>query len=144
VRTKNELSRYALSFSALLLLLPVVYPAQQGDRSPLSTPAMQAGPAIELEPPPGPQPPCGNEGIPAYPGVDQPATVKSWSKSDLGRDWKPPACTGWTEAGFTTLVTISARFLIPRNPRACFAISAQFLNSRGCAIGRLLTSSGEH
>ena len=107
---KNELSRYALSFLALLLLVPVVYPAQQADRSPLSTPALQAGPVIELEPPPGPQPPCGNEAIPAYPGVDQPATVKSWSKSDLGRDWKPPACTGWTEAGFTTLVTISARF----------------------------------
>jgi hypothetical protein len=36
--------------------------------------------------------------------------VKSWSKSDLGRDWKPPVCTGWTEVGFTTLVTIAARF----------------------------------
>jgi hypothetical protein len=36
--------------------------------------------------------------------------VKSWSESDLGRDWRPPACTGWTAAGFTTLVTTVARF----------------------------------
>jgi len=28
----------------------------------------------------------------------------------LGPDWKPPACTGWAETGFTTLVTIAARF----------------------------------
>jgi hypothetical protein len=42
--------------------------------------------------------------------VDELAIVKSWSKSDLGPDWKPPACTGWDEVGFTTLVTIAARF----------------------------------
>ncbi len=36
--------------------------------------------------------------------------MKPWSKSDFGSDWKPPACTGWTAAGFTTLVTIVARF----------------------------------
>ncbi|MGC2417553.1 MAG: DUF6675 family protein [Candidatus Acidiferrales bacterium] len=36
--------------------------------------------------------------------------MKSWSKSDLGPDWKPPACTGWAEVGFTALVTIAARF----------------------------------
>jgi hypothetical protein len=28
----------------------------------------------------------------------------------LGRDWKPPACTGWTDSGFTTLVVTVARF----------------------------------
>jgi hypothetical protein len=59
---------------------------------------------------PGPKPPCGNEPIPAYPGVDELAIVKSWPKSDFGRDWQPPACTGWAEVGFTTLVTIAARF----------------------------------
>ena len=36
--------------------------------------------------------------------------MKSWSKSDFGRDWRPPACTGWTAVGFTTLVTTVARF----------------------------------
>jgi hypothetical protein len=36
--------------------------------------------------------------------------VKSWSKSDFGRDWRPPACTGWAAAGFTALVTTVARF----------------------------------
>jgi len=58
----------------------------------------------------GPQPPCGKEPLPAYPGLDDSAIVKSWSKSDFGRDWTPPACTGWTAAGFTTLVTTVARF----------------------------------
>ena len=33
---------------------------------------------------------------------------ESWSASDAGRDWRPPDCTGWTAAGFTTLVTIAA------------------------------------
>jgi hypothetical protein len=58
----------------------------------------------------GPQPPCGKEPIPPYPGLDDSAVVKLWSKSDFGRDWIPPACTGWTAVGFTTLVTTVARF----------------------------------
>jgi len=109
---KNALPRFrdALSVSAFLLLLPAVYPAQEADRFQLSPPALHAGRLIDVEPQSGPQPPCGKEPIPAYPSVDEPAIVKSWSKSDFGRDWKPPACTGWTEVGFTTLVTIAARF----------------------------------
>jgi len=58
----------------------------------------------------GPQPPCGREPVPTYPGLDDSATVKSWSKSELGRDWRPPACTDWAAVGFTTLVTTVARF----------------------------------
>lgn len=58
----------------------------------------------------GPQPPCGKEPLPPYPGLDDSASVTSWSKSDFGRDWRPPACTGWAAAGFTTLVTTVARF----------------------------------
>jgi len=57
-----------------------------------------------------PQPPCGKEPVPSYPGLDDSAIVKSWSKSDFGRDWRPPACTGWAAVGFTTLVTTVARF----------------------------------
>ena len=57
-----------------------------------------------------PQPPCGNEPVPPYPGLDESATVKSWSRSEIGRDWKSPACVGWTSVGFTTLVTTVARF----------------------------------
>ena len=108
---KNKLPRFrdALTLSALLLVLPEVYPAQKADRFQLSPPALQAGRLIDVESQLGPQPPCGNEPIPPYPGLDDLAIVKSWSKSDFGRDWKPPACTGWTEVGFTTLVTIAAR-----------------------------------
>jgi hypothetical protein len=57
-----------------------------------------------------PQPPCGKEPVPPYPGLDDSASVKSWSKSDFGRDWLPPACTGWAAVGYTALVTIVARF----------------------------------
>jgi hypothetical protein len=59
---------------------------------------------------PGPQPPCGKEPVPRYPSLDDSAIAKSWSRSEFGRDWKPPACTGWTAVGFTTLVTTVARF----------------------------------
>jgi hypothetical protein len=58
----------------------------------------------------GPQPPCGTEPVPAYPGLDDSSIVKSWTEADFRRDWRPPACTGWTEPGFTTLVTTVARF----------------------------------
>jgi hypothetical protein len=58
----------------------------------------------------GPQPPCGTEPVPPYPRLDESAVVRAWSKSDVSRDWKPPACTGWTALGFTTLVTTAARF----------------------------------
>lgn len=58
----------------------------------------------------GPQPPCGKGPVPAWPILNDPAVVKSWSKSEYGRDWNPPACTGWADLGFTTLVTIAARF----------------------------------
>jgi hypothetical protein len=58
----------------------------------------------------GPQPPCGKDPVPAYPALDEPAASKLWSRTAQGRDWNPPACTGWTSAGFTTLVTTVARF----------------------------------
>jgi hypothetical protein len=58
----------------------------------------------------GPQPPCGTESVAPYPGLNDPAVVKLWSKSDVGGDWRPPACTGWAVTGFTTLVTTTARF----------------------------------
>jgi hypothetical protein len=61
----------------------------------------------------GPQPPCGRVPVPEWPALGELATVKSWSRADLGRDWKPPACTGWAEPGFTTLVTVAARFRPP-------------------------------
>src|ERR1700682_2308403 len=99
MRTKNWLSRFrdALIYSVLLFVLPAVSPAQDAGR-------------VGVEPQLGPQPPCGKEPIPPYPGLDDSAMVKSWSEPDLGRDWRPPACTGWATAGFTRLVTIAARF----------------------------------
>jgi hypothetical protein len=58
----------------------------------------------------GPQPPCGNEPVPPYPDPDNSPIVKFWSDAVSSRDWRPPACTGWAEAGFSTLITTVARF----------------------------------
>jgi hypothetical protein len=112
MRTKNCLSRFrgTLVFSALLLILPAGRPVQEVDGFQLSLPALQAPPILDVEPQLGPQPPCGKEPIPPYPRLDDSAIVKSWSESDFGRDWRPPACTGWATVGFTTLVTTVARF----------------------------------
>jgi hypothetical protein len=58
----------------------------------------------------GPQPPCGNIPIPPYPDLDHSPTTKFLDRSDLSHDWAPPACTGWTETGFATLVVTVGRF----------------------------------
>jgi hypothetical protein len=58
----------------------------------------------------GPQPPCGKETVPPYPGPDQSPAAKFWSESDFSHDWKPPACTHWAEPGYSTLTTTVGRF----------------------------------
>ena len=72
--------------------------------------ALQMSPVADVESPPGPEPPCGRAPIPPYPSVNESAVVESWSKPIFGGNWKPPDCTGWSETGFTTLVSIAARF----------------------------------
>ena len=81
-----------LQLTSLFLLLPLLFGAvstQQDAR---------------------PQPPCGVEPLPAYAAVNDPPATKFWDRSDLGRDWLPPACTGWTTRGFSTLTVIAGRF----------------------------------
>ena len=73
----------------------------------------QGGPQVNAQT--GPQPPCGTETIPTYASLNDPPHVKAWSKAELGRDWKPPACTGWNAVGFTALVTTAARFRHPED-----------------------------
>ena len=58
----------------------------------------------------GPQPPCGVDSIPPHPSLADSPAVKFWSTAELGEHWRPPACTGWTGEGFSTLVTTAARF----------------------------------
>jgi hypothetical protein len=58
----------------------------------------------------GPQPPCGSATFPSYPGVDEPPAVLVRDADASGREWTPPACTGWTSPGYTTLVVTAARF----------------------------------
>ena len=59
---------------------------------------------------PGPQPPCGKVSVPPYPSLEHSPSVRFWSESDFSRDWRPPACTGWAEVGYSTLTTTVARF----------------------------------
>jgi len=58
----------------------------------------------------GPQPPCGSATFPPYPDLENSPVVRSWDRAESGRDWTPPACTGWTDPGFTTLVVAVGRF----------------------------------
>src|ERR1700736_2590783 len=59
----------------------------------------------------GPKPPCGTSDVfPAFPAVDSPPALKVWNHNDFDGEWMPPACTGWTESGFSTLVAAAARF----------------------------------
>ena len=58
----------------------------------------------------GPQPPCGAEPLPPFPALDASPAVRVWNASDLERDWKPPACTGWAASDFPTIVAVAARF----------------------------------
>lgn len=57
-----------------------------------------------------PQPPCGSATFPPYPDLENSPAATVWDRAESGRDWIPPACTGWTESGFTTLVVTVARF----------------------------------
>jgi hypothetical protein len=50
------------------------------------------------------------DSIPPYPSLADSPAVKFWNISELGEHWRPPACTGWTGEGFSTLVTTAARF----------------------------------
>jgi hypothetical protein len=57
-----------------------------------------------------PQPPCESATVPPYPDLANSPAVKYWGHTESGSDWIPPACTEWTDAGFTTLVATAARF----------------------------------
>src|SRR5512146_1763951 len=56
----------------------------------------------------GPQPPCGKEPVPPYPGLNDSPTVTFWSESNLGRNWRPPASTSWAEAGLLRQTGLSS------------------------------------
>jgi hypothetical protein len=105
-------TRSALAFSAISLIWPAFSSSPHAGHAQISSAELRASAARavvdELEA--GPQPPCGTEPIPPYPRLADPAAVKSWSASELDRDWKPSQCTGWTAIGFTSLVSIAARF----------------------------------
>ena len=60
-----------------------------------------------------PQPPCGVAAFPPWPDPVNSPVARVWADAESGRDWTPPACTGWKDPGFTTLVATAARFRHP-------------------------------
>jgi hypothetical protein len=100
----------AWTLSARILVCLLAYLPQEVHRFQPSAPTLKTRLSLDTEPELEPEPPCGKEPLPAYPRLNDPAVVKSWGGRGLGRDWKPPACIGWTEVGFTALVTTAARF----------------------------------
>ena len=58
----------------------------------------------------GPQLPCDGATVPPYPDMEHSPAIRVWDRAEWGRDWIPPACTGWTDPGFTTLVATAGRF----------------------------------
>jgi hypothetical protein len=57
----------------------------------------------------GPRLPCGSPPLPAYGEPGQPPAVQAW-RGRIARDWLPPACTGWSGAGFDILVSVAGSF----------------------------------
>jgi len=97
---------------ALAALIVFPLPAPHAPRSTVPLADRRNNHIPRVDPTSGPQPPCNQDPTPPYPPLDQPAIVKSWSGTDaaLKRNWTPPACTGWFATGFSTMVTIGARF----------------------------------
>src|SRR6266566_27005 len=58
----------------------------------------------------GPRPPCGVAPIPAYPDLGARPAVQALTDANLGKDWMPPSCTGWTSPGAKVLVALAASF----------------------------------
>ena len=57
-----------------------------------------------------PELPCENVPFPSWSELDKQPVTKFWDGGELGRDWMPPTCSGWTARGFSTLVATAGRF----------------------------------
>jgi hypothetical protein len=71
----------------------------------------------------GPSPPCGNPAEPAYSAPGEPEHSGTWTQTDLGDRWVPPACTGWTGTDFKIIAALAARF---RGPAGVDQLLARF------------------
>jgi hypothetical protein len=71
----------------------------------------------------GPLPPCGRALVPPFPGIAAPPNVRVWHSEGLEADWRPPACTGWSDLAFDQLVGLAGRL---RSPEDALGILARF------------------
>ena len=66
-----------------------------------------AAPVLAAEPP---ALPCGDAAFPTASPVGAPPAVVVWSGSDLGPDWRPPACTGWQPGPTRVAIAVAGQF----------------------------------
>jgi Family of unknown function (DUF6675) len=58
---------------------------------------------------PRPQPPCGVQPVPEYAQPGKLPNFHVWAEGNPGKQWMPPACTGWTPKD-GALVAIASQF----------------------------------
>jgi hypothetical protein len=86
-----------------------------------------------------PRPPCGTAPVPPFPAITDPPNVRLWRSEDLGADWRPPACTGWSDLAFDQLVGLAGRFRWPDDAEgilARFGRISQFTGIRYWSVSR--------
>ena len=87
-----------------------------------------------------PSPPCGGPPQPPYAAPGEPEHSGTWTRSDLGDGWVPPACTSWTGTDFRTVAALAARF---RDPASVDQLLARF-GAISRQIGLRYWSATEH
>src|SRR5215470_19363326 len=87
-----------------------------------------------------PSPPCGGPPQPPYAAPGEPEHSGTWTRSDLGDGWAPPACTGWTGTDFRIVAALAGRF---RDPASVDQLLARF-GAISSQIGLRYWSATEH
>lgn len=70
-----------------------------------------------------PVPPCSGPAVPSPAPLGAPPAIRVWKRGDLGEQWTPPPCSGWTTPGFRSLVVVAGSF---RQPSGADALLARF------------------
>ena len=87
-----------------------------------------------------PSPPCGGPPQPSYAAPGEPEHSGTWTRSDLGDNWAPPSCTGWTGTDFRIVAALAGRF---RDPASADQLLARF-GSISSQMGLRYWSATEH
>jgi len=79
-----------------------------------------------------PVPPCaGRSAEPAFPPVDGPPVIAVWHGDGLDRTAPAPACIGWPNFDFSTMLAMAGRFRHPGDLQAMLADFGRFSSMTG-------------